>query len=380
MPPTSRRLLFVSTPVGPLGSGLGGGVELTLLNLTKGLQERGHQVTVLAPAGSSLPDVAIVPLPGQLQPTAHTQGRSTPIVLPSNSVLGNLWRYARQQQDQFDLIVNLAYDWLPFYLTEFFHTPVAHFVTMGSLSDAMDDAIAQVAQRFPRRLGAYTRTQAETFGVANAFEILSSAIDLDQYDFCPPPGDALAWLGRISPEKGLEDALEAAEKAQVPLKILGKLEDHDYWQQLCQKFPSALNSYLGFLPTHDLQLVLRQCRALLMTPRWVEAFGNVAIEALACGVPVIAYARGGPAEIVQHGKTGWLVTPDDVPGLVNAIARIDTLDRQACRRQAETDYSLEALTTRFEQWFEAIIGDRDSVTRSNRPTQNGGSGVIGPGE
>ncbi|PSN12230.1 UDP-glucose--tetrahydrobiopterin glucosyltransferase [filamentous cyanobacterium CCT1] len=353
--PAPRRLLFISTPVGPLGSGLGGGVELTLLNLCQGLRARGHQVTVVAPEGSCLADVPVVEVSGQLQPTAHTEGRNALVTLPADSVLGNLWRYAQQQQDQFDLIVNLAYDWLPFYLTGFFDAPVAHFVTMGSLSEAMDEAIAQVARQFPGRLGAYTRTQAETFEVGDAFEILSSAIALEQYDFCATPGDALAWLGRISPEKGLEDALEAAAIAQVPLKILGKLEDANYWQQLCDRFPHAADYYLGFLPTRELQQVLRQCRALVMTPRWVEAFGNVAIEALACGVPVIAYARGGPAEIVQPGVTGWLVEPDSVPGLVEAIARIDQCDRHACRRQAETDYSLEALAIRFEQWFEAII-------------------------
>ncbi|WP_017300525.1 glycosyltransferase family 4 protein [Nodosilinea nodulosa] len=355
MPSSHRRLLFLSTPVGPLGSGLGGGVELTLLNLSQGLRARGHQVTVVAPEGSSLADAPVVGIGGQLQPTAHTQGRATPIIFPADSVLENMWRYARQHQSQVDLIVNFAYDWLPFYLTEFFSSPVAHFVSMGSLSDGMDGAIRQVAQGFPGRLGAYTRTQAETFGVAEAFEILGSAIDLEQYEFCPFPGPALAWLGRISPEKGLEDALEAAAIAQVSLKILGKLEDANYWQSLCQRFPEVADSYLGFLPTHGLQQVLRQCRALLMTPRWIEAFGNVAIEALACGVPVIAYARGGPAEIVQPGKTGWLVPPDDVQGLVDAIADIDRLDRQACRHQAETDYSLKALAMRFEQWFETVI-------------------------
>ncbi|PSR12826.1 UDP-glucose--tetrahydrobiopterin glucosyltransferase [filamentous cyanobacterium CCP3] len=353
--PSPHRLLFISTPVGPLGSGLGGGVELTLLNVYQGLRARGHQVGVAAPEGSNLVGGSVVEVSGQLQPTAHTQGRKTPVILPGDSVLGNLWRYAHKHQGQFDLIVNLAYDWLPFYLTEFFDTPVAHFVTMGSLSEAMDEAIRQVAQQFPGRLGAYTRTQAETFGLGDAFEVLGSAIALEQYEFCATPGDALAWLGRISPEKGLEDALEATAIAQVPLKILGKLEDASYWQRLCDRFPHAADNYLGFLPTHELQQVLRQCRALLMTPRWVEAFGNVAIEALACGVPVIAYARGGPAEIVRPGVTGWLVKPDSVPGLVEAIGRIDQCDRHACRRQAETDYSLEALAIRFEQWFEAVI-------------------------
>jgi UDP-glucose:tetrahydrobiopterin glucosyltransferase len=87
----------------------------------------------------------------------------------------------------------------------------------------------------------------------------------------------------------------------------------------------------------------------------VEAFGNVAIEALACGVPVIAYRRGGLAEIVRDGESGWLVEPDHVLGLVQAIARVGEIDRQACRQQAEAEYSLLALGDRVEQWFTEML-------------------------
>ena len=92
-----------------------------------------------------------------------------------------------------------------------------------------------------------------------------------------------------------------------------------------------------------------------MTPRWIEAFGNVAIEALACGVPVIAYERGGPSEIVEHEQTGFLVEPDSVLGLVEAIQNINKIKRQRCRQQAETKYSLTALGDRFEAWFITLI-------------------------
>ena len=328
-----------------------------MLNVAQELQRRGYHVSVVAPAGSQLADIPVVEVAGQLQPTAHTQGRNTPVILPQDSVLANMWDYVRTVQHQTNLVVNFAYDWLPFYLTSFFDVPVAHFVTMGSLSDAIDSIIQQIAQRYPRRLACYTRTQAETFSDLEVFQCLSSAIDLDQYHFCPDPGDAVAWLGRISPEKGLEDALAATQRAHIPLKIMGKLEDQDYWQRLCTDFPQAEDAYLGFLPTHELQAILRRCRALVMTPRWVEAFGNVAIEALACGVPVISYARGGPSEIVTDGKTGWLVPPDDVDALTTAIQNVDQLDRSDCRHLAELKYSLTALGDRFEAGFETILGE-----------------------
>ena len=350
------KLLFVSTPVGPLGTGLGGGVELSLYNIAQEMIRRGHTLQIVAPQGSFFDSIEqIVQVPGNLQIIAQSQERTAPATMPSNSVLANMWEYARHVQTDYDLIVNFAYDWLPFYLTPFFTRPIAHFVSMGSLYEAMDQIVAQTANLFPGTIGFYTPSQAATFAINQECPCLSSGIDLSLYQFCAQPQSCLAWLGRIAPEKGLEDAVAAAQKVGIPLKIMGKMQDQDYWQQIRQNYPDAPIEYLGFFSTVQMQQELRQCQALLMTPRWVEAFGNVAIEALACGVPVIAYSRGGPAEIVQDGKTGFLVEPDSVSGLVSAIARLDEIDRSVCRRQAETEYSLLALGDRFEQWFRDIL-------------------------
>jgi UDP-glucose:tetrahydrobiopterin glucosyltransferase len=350
------RLLFVSTPVGPLGTGLGGGVELTLKNLAIALQDRGHKITIVAPQTSELAGFEVVELPGNLQITAQSQGRDAPIAMPSDPVLGNMWDYARQHQANYDLLINFAYDWLPFYLTPFFTTPIAHLVSMGSLSDAMDAVIQQVADRYPKNLGVHSIAQAETFTWAAQACNLKNGFDVEQYEFCDQPSDYLAWMGRIAPEKGLQDAVAAVQKAGVRLKIFGVIQDHAYWKQIQDNFPEAPIEYGGFLDTDVLQEQLKRARALLMTPHWVEAFGNVAIEALACGVPVIAYQRGGPAEIVQHGETGWLVEPDSIPALVNAIRDVDRIDRSACRRHAETEYSLAAMGDRMEAWFADILG------------------------
>ena len=351
-------MLFVSTPVGPLGTGLGGGVELSIYNIAQEMIRRGHTLQIVAPQGSTISSLPLVHIAGNLQTIAQIQERTAPIIMPENSLLANMWDYTRQVQADYDLIVNFAYDWLPFYLTPFFTTPIAHFVSMGSLYAAMDQIVEQVASQFPGTIGFYTPSQAATFAIEQQCPCLSSGIDLSLYQFCQYPTSGLAWLGRIAPEKGLSDALRAAKIANIPLKIMGIIQDKSYWQQICQDYPEAPNEYLGFLPTEQLQQELRQCRALLMTPRWMEAFGNVAIEALACGVPVIAYRRGGPAEIVQDRLTGFLVEPDSVAGLVEAIARLDQIDRHTCRQQAEAEFSLEALGDRFEQWFRDILRAR----------------------
>lgn len=349
------KLLFLSTSVGQLGSGLGGGVELTMLNIAQELHRRGHKIAVVAPVGSVLESIRVIEIMGDLQVTAQTQDYHASIVMPADAVLANMWEYARKVQDEWDVIVNFAYDWLPFYLTPFFRTPIAHFISMGSLSESIDRIAGQIAVQFPGTIGVYTASQAKTFAFARECQLLGSGIDLSLYEFCSQPEPKLAWLGRIAPEKGLEDAVAAAKITGIPLKIMGKMQDKNYWQKICADYPDAPIEYLGFLTTIQMQKQVRECRALLMTPRWVEAFGNVAIEALACGVPVIAYERGGPAEIVRDGLTGFLVEPDSVNGLVSAIERIDKIDRSACRSQAEVEYSLGALGDRFEHWFNSIL-------------------------
>lgn len=345
------KLLFLSTPVGSLGSGMGGGVELTLKNIAQEMQRRGHAVKVVAPTGSVLADLPLQEIAGNLQISMQSQRREFSIYMSENPVLGNMWEYARQVQQDFDVMLNFAYDWLPFYLTPFFSCPVAHLVSMASVTEAMDQIIGQVLAQFPAQVAFHSQAQAASFGVAHSPYCLKNAIDLSLYQFCDDPAPYLAWVGRIAPEKALEDAIAAAQMAGTPLRIFGSLQDRTYWQQIERDYPNAPFEYVGFLPTEQLQHHLRQSRALLVTPRWLEAFGNVAIEALACGVPVIAYRRGGPAEIVRDGKTGFLVAPDSIEALVAAIERVDEIDRRACRQQAETEFSLAALGDRVEAWL-----------------------------
>ncbi|MEN9207593.1 MAG: glycosyltransferase family 4 protein [Gloeomargarita sp. GMQP_bins_120] len=345
------RLLCVSTPVGPLGSGLGGGVELTLRHLVRALQQRGHTLQVIAPQGSVFPEAPVIPVSGVGQPLAQNQPRDAAITLPADPVLGRMWWVVREQP--WDVAINLAYDWLPLYLTPFFDRPVVHLLSMGSLVDYLDGVLAELLALRPHSVAMHTRAQAATFGeaIARRVTVVGNGLDLDQYHFCGEPEPVLAWVGRIAPEKGLTDALEVARQTGYPLRIMGAMADRDYWQQVCRQFPEAAAYYQGFLPTDQLQARLRTCLALLVTPHWVEAFGNVVMEALACGVPVIAYATGGPGELVRSEETGWLVPPGQVSAMVQAVGRIQAIDRRRCRQQAEQEFSLAAFGQRLEQWL-----------------------------
>jgi UDP-glucose:tetrahydrobiopterin glucosyltransferase len=211
---SSRRILIISTPVGPLGSGEGGGVELTLHSLVLGLTGRGHHVEVLAPEESLHVGTVVHQMPGALQPTAHTAGRDTLVSVPADGVLAAMCEWARVHQDEFDVILNLAYDWLPFYLTPFFvTTPLAHLVSMATLSDAMDDAITRAAGLRPSNVAMHSQAQADTFPtLSGRVPVIGSGIAVERYDLHITADEPhhLGFIGRISTEKGLDDVVAAA--------------------------------------------------------------------------------------------------------------------------------------------------------------------------
>ncbi len=358
------RIAIASTPVGPLGSGIGGGVELTLHSLVYGLADRGHHVEVIAPAGSLHVGERVHQIPGALQTSSQTVGRDAPVELPASGVLAAMWDRIADIQGRFDVVVNMAYDWLPLYLTRFMEVPVVHLVSMGSLNDAMDQAINDVAVRYPGRLAAHSRAQAATFIDAAAFEIVGNGIVVERYNFRPaadqPP--YLGFVGRISPEKGLDDVALLAERTGLAVRVWGMVQDPAYWQSVIDRHPEASLDYRGFLPTDELQADIGGCTAIVMTPKWVEAFGNVAIEAMATGVPVIAYDRGGPAEIVVDGENGLLVPVDDIVGLADAVGRVGHVDRAACRRSVQERHSTTAFAARIERWLCNVVDAHRTTT------------------
>jgi UDP-glucose:tetrahydrobiopterin glucosyltransferase len=351
------RILVVSTPVGALGSGRGGGVELTACTLVAGLLERGHGVTVLAATGSVLPPACAAAelwtCSGSSQPSAQHQDRDAPITMPADGLLQAFWRRVLLEAPAagLEVVVNLAYDWLPFWLTPAAPLPLFHLVSMGSVSEAMDRAIAELAAWDQRRLAFHTAVQAADFALPLPPVVLGNGFDLSAYGFCAEPEPLLGWAGRVAPEKGLEDAAAAAAQLGLPLAVWGLVEDRAYAAAVEASVPPGTLQWRGFLPTAQLQVELGRCRALLNTPKWNEAYGNVVVEAMACGVPVVAYRRGGPGELVKPGLNGWLVEPDDVAGLAAAVARVGMLDRRACRQWVEANASRAVLAERVEAWL-----------------------------
>ncbi|MXW40479.1 MAG: glycosyltransferase family 4 protein [Synechococcus sp. SB0668_bin_15] len=352
--PGAMRILVVSTAVGPIGQGRGGGVEVTVGSLVRGLVDRGHQLMVLAPEGSEPCGCPLRTVAGQLQPPWQQQSRDAPIVQPPDGVLANLWREAWILQGGHHVVLNLGYDWLPLWLGPCFTPPVLHLISMGSLSQAMDQAVADVARTHQGRLAFHSRSQMESFGIRHGV-VVGNGFDLDTYRFVREPEPLLGWVGRIAPEKGLGDAAAAAAALHRPLAVWGRVEDPTYKDRVMADHPACDFRWQGFLPPLQLRQELGRCAVLLMTPRWQEAFGNVVVEAMACGVPVVAYRRGGPQEIVDHGLTGFLVEPGRVGELAAMVEKAYRLDRHRIRRRCQERFAVAPFAQRLEAWILAAL-------------------------
>lgn len=353
------RIVCLSTSVGALGSGIGGGVELTLRTLATGLTAYGHSVTVVAPRGSVVSGIRVIEVDGALHVSSQTLNRSPSPAVPVDSVLVNMWQQviAIVARGECDIVLNFAYDTLPFLAAADCAVPVAHLVSMSSMSDEMDTAVRNAAVSTPGCIAMHSRAQAATFGdaIAQQTTVVASGIDVDAYDFVDHSSDDLAFVGRIAAEKGIEDVFAVSALTKRNVRAFGVMEQPAVWQQAQRLFPSARVEHAGFLSTHDLQHELGRCAAMLMVHRWVEAFGNVAIEALACGVPVITYDRGGPAEIVRPGLTGFVVPADDIAAVAAAVAHIGTIQRSNCRADVVERFSASAFVGRIEAWLSALL-------------------------
>ena len=353
------HIVIISTPIGYLGSGIGGGVEITLNSLVSGLAEQGHSLDIVAPINSKLLErskkVRLHVVGGEEQISWQHQDFNSPVCIPNNSLLSAMIEKALELGKVADIVLNFSYDWLPIWITLNIDIPIAHIISMGSESFVVSNLIKKVYSKFPNNFAFHSKIQASDYPFIKNPIVIGNGFQLDKYIFQDCKNGPLAWVGRIAPEKGLEDAAYVANEIGEKLNVWGIKQDESYASKIEKLFKPGTIEWRGFLETHNLQKELGSCRALLNTPKWNEAYGNVVVEALACGVPVIAYKRGGPGEIIQHGDTGFLAIPDDRDSLLSYLRVVNKISRKKCREWVENNASSSIFASKVLSWLNTVI-------------------------
>ena len=322
-----------------------GGTERVIAALTDALVQRGHDVTLFA-SGDSRTLAHLEPV----VPAATGFGPTVDPVALHLTLLTEVYRQAAS--GAFDVIhSHLEHLTLPFIRS----VPTPTVMTFHSRLD--HPALAPLLLAYPdAHLVSISDSQRQPVADASWVATVYHGVDVHHFPFSSEPGAYLAFVGRISPEKGPEHAIAIAKRAGVPLKIAAKIDPKDraYFKQTVQPLlDDPLVDFVGPLNERHKRELLRGARALLLPLEWPEPFGIVFIEALACGSPVLTRPYGAAPEVIQDGVTGYLRVTDDE--LADAVGELFALDRAACRRSAEERFNTSRMADDYVRVYERLV-------------------------
>ncbi|MDZ4362576.1 glycosyltransferase family 4 protein [Brevundimonas sp.] len=348
------RIGIISHLKYPIAEPFAGGLEMHTHLLARSLRRRGHAVTLFASTRSD-PALGLEAICDEtaLMGVGLEEAADVGFFREHHAYLGLMNRLRRSD---FDIIHNNSLNYLPVAMADALpmpmvttlHTPPFCWLESGIRECRGRDAVFVGVSESIRR--SWSR-------ITPVAEVVRNGIDLTRFAFVPDAAQEryLVWYGRIVPEKGLHHAMDAAALVGLPLKIAGPALDPEYFAREIAPRMGPGTQYLGHLSHRELAAVIGGASAFLCTPCWEEPYGLVVAEALACGVPVAAFARGAIPEILTP-DCGALAAPDDVIGLAAATRHALLLDRAACRARAESVCDAEAMIDAYEDLYARCLG------------------------
>jgi glycosyltransferase involved in cell wall biosynthesis len=331
-----------------------GGTERVVSYLTEELVLQGHDVTLFA-SGDSITRanlVAVCPQSLRLDPNC-VDSLAHHIVMMEEVF---------QRAFEFD-IVHFHIDYLHFPISSRYG--VGHLTTLHGRLDIPD--LLPVYARFPDApVVSISNAQRAPLPGANWLRTVYHGLPGNLLRPEEKPENYLAFLGRISPEKRVDRAIEIAIRSGIPLKIAAKVDraDREYFENIIRPLlDHPLVEYLGEINEQQKQDFLGKALALLFPIDWPEPFGLVMIESMACGTPVIAFRRGSTTEVIDEGVTGMLV--DHIEAAVSAVNQVRNVSRRECRARFEKRFSARRMALDYVEVYKSIVSEaRGSVERA----------------
>jgi glycosyltransferase involved in cell wall biosynthesis len=330
-----------------------GGTERVVSYLTEELVQRGHDVTLFASGDSETSARLVAVTEHAVRLDDNVRERCTvDAIRELDMVLATA--------HDFD-VIHCHVDYLAFPFTRAVTTPVVH-----TLHGRLDlPHLPQLYRHFNDvplvSISDAQRAPLADCGVRWAGTVYHGQ-PLERYPFRSEHEGYLAFLGRCSPEKQVDVAIEVAKHVGMPLKIAAKIDqlDREYFDGVVAPLlDDPLVEFIGEIGDDAKADFLGGARALLFPIDWPEPVGLVLVEAMACGTPVIARPCGSVAEVVADGRTGFLA--DSLLDLVTAVERVDQIDRAACRRRVEEEFSVARMTDRYEAVYRRLLTRRKAA-------------------
>lgn len=313
--------------------------EWVVSMLTEGLVRRGVDVTLYA-TGDSLTGARL----HSVAPRSWSE---------DSTLEPKVWECLHiaalfEEAASFDLIHN-HFDFLPLSYSGLVKTPV-----LTTIHGFSSPRILPVYRKYNKRAYYVAISDSDRSPELDYIATIHHGIPVEHYIYREEPEQYLLFFGRIHHDKGVYESIQLAEKAGLPLVIAGIIQDQNYFDHYVAPYLQEDRvRYIGPVGPDQKSAVLGGALALLHLINFDEPFGLSVAEAMACGTPVIAYNRGSMPELIIDGKTGCLV--DDLKQAQDALSRIDSLNRKACRRHVEENFTVELMVDRYLEVYNEII-------------------------
>ena len=345
------RIAQVAPLVESVPPKLYGGTERVVSFLTEELVRLGHRVTLFASADSRTTATLLPMCPEALRLRGSCVDQVAMHVMMLERVVA--------QAHEFDVI--------------HFHTSQLHYPVMRRLPHVrhvttlhgrldMEELLPLYDEFSDVPVVSISDAQRSPLPDAGWVATVHHGLPPGLFSLCRTSGTYLAFLGRISPEKRVDRAIAIATASGLPLKIAAKVDpvDQTYFDRtIAPLLANPLVEFIGEISERHKNAFLGQAKALLFPIDWPEPFGLVMIEAMACGLPVIAFPGGSVCEIIDDGVTGFIV--DTIEDAVDAVRRLDTIDRRTCRQTFERRFTARRMASQYVDVFRKLIATRSGL-------------------
>ena len=321
-----------------------GGTERVVSYLTEELVRQHHEVTLFA-SGDSVTSARLVSC---CTNALRLDKRSIDPIPHHLLMLEHVCRMARE------------FDLLHFHI-DYLHYPISRrcaFHQLTTLHGRLDipDLVPLYQEYREMPVISISESQRRPLSWVNWHGTVHHGLPAGLLPFSPEGGDYLAFVGRISPEKGVEAAIEISRRSGIKLKIAAKVDKADrvfYETEIKPLLDGPLVEYVGEICEEEKKEFLGNALSLIFPINWEEPFGLVLIESMACGTPVIAFRRGSVPEVIGEGVSGFIV--DDVEGAVRATSRIGSLSRAGCRRYFEEKFLVSRMAADYLGIYQELV-------------------------
>ncbi|MDP3971060.1 MAG: glycosyltransferase family 4 protein [bacterium] len=349
------RIAHITNPSQQLPPKGDRGRWLLVTSLIREQIRRGHEVTVFGNSKTNIKGARIESL-DPLTPDS-IKGPATSARMLKHYTYLLLLNRAYRHIEEFD-ILHSHLDNLHFFMSSLVDKP-----TLMTQHWPIEPLTQNIVQQIPFSnvyITPISKAQTKHYKEKIQYtDVVYNGIDVNQFKFNKSPQDHFVFIGRLHPSKGVHHAINVCKKLRKKLILAGSTDlqreiYRNYWEKkINPALKSSFISYRGELPHQKIAKFVGQAKALLFPIEWEEPFGLVMVEAMATGTPVIAFNKGSVPELVKDGVTGFVVKNEDE--MRDAIKKIDTIDRAACREWVKNNFSIERMGDGYEQVYKKLI-------------------------